>query len=87
MTLLSYAFLTEPNPLQAGTSATLTLVVSNSGREIVTVESVTVTLPVGTNAKDLIASADGIVTQPQSGWSVAQSGGSFTLTPNTPAAA
>jgi YVTN family beta-propeller protein len=87
VTLLTYALLTEPNPLQASADATLTLVVSNSVREIVTAESVTVTLPVGTNAKDLIASAGGIVTQPQSGWSVAQSGGSFTLTPNTPAAA
>jgi YVTN family beta-propeller protein len=87
VTLLAYALLTEPNPLQASADATLTLVVSNSGRDVVTVESVTVTLPVGTNAKDLIANAGGIVTQPQSGWSVAQSGGSFTLTPDTPAAA
>jgi YVTN family beta-propeller protein len=86
MTLLDYAFLTEPDPLQATTAATLTLVVSNSGPQIVTCTSMTVTLPVGTNTKDLTASPAGISTTPPTGWRVAQSGGAFTLTPQNASA-
>ncbi|HYW11887.1 MAG TPA: hypothetical protein VE871_08020 [Longimicrobium sp.] len=87
MTLLSYAMLPSPDPLQAGGTATLTLIVSNSGRQVVTVASIAVTLPVGTNAKDLTADASGIQSQLPPGWNVSQSGGELTLRPATPEAA
>ncbi|HTD32843.1 MAG TPA: hypothetical protein VK665_04210, partial [Candidatus Elarobacter sp.] len=85
--LLTYAALTDPDPLRVATSATLTLVISNGTRQIVTVESITVTLPVGTTAKTLTSSPNGIATPPTPGWDVVQNGGSFTLTPQTPGAA
>jgi hypothetical protein len=85
-TLLDYEILPAPNPLQADAPATLTLVVSNGTHALVTCTAITLTLSVGTNAKDLVASADGITSQAPTGWSVAQSGGTFTLTPQTPAA-
>ena len=83
--LLTYAFLPSPNPLAASGAAQLTLVVSNSTSQQVTVSSIVVDLRVGVNAKDLTASADGIGTVLQPGWSAAQSGGVFTFTPSTPA--
>jgi hypothetical protein len=86
-TLLTYALLPQPDPPQAGSSATLTLVVSNGGREAVTCASITVTIPVGTNAKDLVADASGVVSEPPSGWSCAQSGDQLVLTPQTPGSA
>ncbi|HYW12782.1 MAG TPA: hypothetical protein VE871_12530 [Longimicrobium sp.] len=85
-TLLDYEILPAPNPLQAGAGATLTLVVSNGTHALVTCTAITLTLAVGTNAKDLVANAEGITSQAPTGWSVAQSGGTFTLTPQTPAA-
>jgi dipeptidyl aminopeptidase/acylaminoacyl peptidase len=86
-TLLAYALLPQPDPLQAGSSATLTLVVSNGGREAVTCTSITVTIPVGTNAKDLVADASGVVSEPPSGWTCAQNGNQLVLTPQTSSAA
>lgn len=86
-TLLNYAFLPTPDPLQAGVTATLTLVASNPGRNDVTVTSIVVTLPVGTNARSLTPDATGIQTQLPTGWNASPpSGGSFTLTPTGDAA-
>ncbi|HST60249.1 MAG TPA: hypothetical protein VLK84_16200 [Longimicrobium sp.] len=87
MTLLAYSFLAAPDPLQAGGMATLTLIVSNSGRQVVTVAGITVTLPVGTNAKALTPDASGIQSQVPVGWNASQSGGALTLRPETPGAA
>jgi hypothetical protein len=78
--LLEYALLTAPTPLQAGSSATLTLTISNGSRQNVTVTNIVIAVPVGTNAKDLTAST-GFQTDKISGWNVAQSGGVLTLTP------
>jgi hypothetical protein len=78
--LLDYAILTAPNPLQAGAPATLTLAISNGGSHVVNVTKIVVTLPIGTNAKDLTASA-GFQTDPPPGWNVSASGGVLTLTP------
>lgn len=85
-TLLDYEILPAPNPLQAAAAATLTLVVSNGTHALVTCTGITLTLAVGTSAKDLVASAEGITSQAPAGWSVAQSAGTFALTPQTPAA-
>ena len=82
-TLLTYALLTNPNPLQAGAAgASLTLVVSNDGSQIVDCTQIVVVLPVGPNAKDLIADA-GLQTQVPDGWGASQDSGVVTLTPNT----
>jgi hypothetical protein len=78
--LLDYALLTAPTPLQAGSPATLTIAISNGGRQTVTVTSIVIVLPVGTNAKDLTAGT-GFQSSTISGWNVAQSGGAITLTP------
>jgi hypothetical protein len=78
--LLQYALLTAPEPLQAGTTANLTLTISNGGRQFVTVTKIVITLPLGTDAKDLSSSST-FQTSATSGWNLAQSGGSLTLTP------
>ncbi|HYW11885.1 MAG TPA: hypothetical protein VE871_08010 [Longimicrobium sp.] len=81
-TLLSYVMLTSPDPLQASAAnAILTLVVSNPGGQTVTATSLVVTLPVGTNAKDLTADATGVQTQPAAGWEAVNAAGTITLTP------
>ncbi|HST57068.1 MAG TPA: hypothetical protein VLK84_00180 [Longimicrobium sp.] len=82
-TLLEYAFLTTPSPLQADTGATLTLVVSNGGSRRVNAASIVVTLPVGTVAKALTADATGIQVMVPPQWSGSQGGGVFTFTPLT----
>lgn len=84
--LLTAVLLPHPNPLLASAPATLTLVISNRSRELATVGSFVVTLPIGTTAKTLSASTAGIGTQVPAGWSATQSGNVFTLTP-TPTAA
>jgi hypothetical protein len=78
--LLQYALTTLPSPLQAGIPGNLTLTISNGGRQLVTVTSIVITLPVGTNAKDLTAGT-GFQTVAPSGWNLAPSGGVLTLTP------
>jgi hypothetical protein len=83
-TLLQYAFITNPDILQTSTPTTLTLTVSNGGSRVVTCSSIAVTFRVGPNAKDLTTGPTSIATEPNAGWSVAQDGGIFTLTPNSP---
>lgn len=86
-TLLTYSLLPDPDPLRPGRrDASLTLVVTNGSRELVTVSSIAVTLPVGTSAKALTASATGIGTRLPDGWVAPREGGIVTLTPS-PAAA
>jgi len=82
-TLLDYALLTTPPLLQAGTCTKLTLVVSNPSDGIVRVASITMTLLVGTNARDLAAGTEGIQSSAPKGWGIRQNAGEFTLTPNT----
>ena len=84
-TLLDYEILPQPNPLQAGEPAVLTLAVSNHRRTWITCSSITLTIRVGTNARDLVGDATGITSAAPPGWNVAQAEGTFTLTPNTPA--
>jgi hypothetical protein len=82
-TLLSYVMFTSPDPLQASAKNTLlTLVVSNPGGRVVTVTRIDVTLPVGTNAKDLTADATGVQTGVPAGWQAAKRAGTITLTPS-----
>jgi hypothetical protein len=82
-TLLSYVMFTSPDPLQASaTNAILTLVVSNPGAQLVTVTRLVVTLPVGTNAKDLTADATGVQIGVSAGWQASNAAGSITLTPS-----
>lgn len=85
--LLTYALLPFPNPLAASGPAQLTLVVSNSTGQFVTVGTVALTLPVGTTAKTLTASPNGIGAYVPDTWTATQNGGIFTLTPKTGEAA
>jgi hypothetical protein len=82
-TLLSYALDSTPDPLQASSSAQLTLIVSNTGTELVTLTQVAITLPLGQNADDLADTSDGIGTTVPNGWSADHETGSatFTFTP------
>jgi hypothetical protein len=84
-TLLTYAMLVEPDPLQVTTSAILTLLVSNSGNELVTCTSIVVTLPKGTFAKDLTEDPTGIETVVPDGWAVTPAENVFTFTPSATA--
>ena len=88
-TLLDYAVNPTPYPIQASPStsnpnlASLTLVVSNSKRHIITCSGIALTLPTGANAKDFCSDATGIFSTLPTGWSVKQQGGLFTFTPDT----
>lgn len=79
-TLLEYALWTDPFPLTVGAESTLTLTVSSRNKQKVTCTKIVVTIPVGTNAKDLAASSD-IRWERVEGWDVVASGGMFTLMP------
>jgi len=81
-TLLAYQLFTQPDPLQVGAAnAVLTLVASNPRRDLVTVQGLAVTIPVGTNASDLTANAGGLQVQVPQGWSAALDGGQVTFKP------
>ena len=88
-TLLDYAINPTPYPIQASPStgnpnlASLTLVVSNSKRHIITCSGIALTLPTGANAKDFCSDATGIFSTLPTGWSMKQQGGLFTFTPDT----
>jgi hypothetical protein len=87
-TLLTYTLLPYPDPLRPGKrDASLTFVITNGGREVVTVGSIAVALPVGTSAKTLTADPNSIGSQVPDGWNATRDGGIVTLTPKTPAAA
>ncbi|HYW11884.1 MAG TPA: hypothetical protein VE871_08005 [Longimicrobium sp.] len=74
---------TSPDPLQASVkNAILTLAVSNPGAQVVTVTRLVVTLPVGTNAKNLTADATGVQIGVPDGWQASNAAGSITLTPS-----
>jgi hypothetical protein len=86
-TLLRYALLVEPDPLQTGGPATLTLVVSNPGRHAVDCALIVLTIPVGTGGKQLVADAQGLETQLPEGWQVSQSAGTLRFQPDAAHAA
>lgn len=81
-TLLTYRLGHDPDPLRVGQPATLTLLVSNSGRGFVTCSSITVTMTPGKNAKNLTDQVDAIEVSKPAGWDVAAEAGTFTLTPS-----
>ncbi len=81
-TLLSYAIVHDPDPLLIGGKASFTLAVSNPSRRYITCTSIAVTLPVGTNARDLIADAGSIQYGNYDGWTVTPQGGTINLIPS-----
>ncbi|MEA2664000.1 MAG: hypothetical protein QOI11_944, partial [Candidatus Eremiobacteraeota bacterium] len=87
-TLLDYALLVNPDPLQASAqNAILMLVVSNSRREAVDCSSIVVTLPIGTGASSLTEDATGVQSDKPHGWTVTQNeAGVLTCKPKTPQA-
>jgi hypothetical protein len=78
--LLTYAFSTGPDPLVVDSAGSITLAVDNKTGARVTCQSIVVTLPLGTNAGDLIATTP-VTVVPANGWTVAQDGGVIILTP------
>lgn len=88
-TLLTYDFATTPDPLTVSpATGELTFVVSNNTRQEINCASISFTILVGENAKDLTSGASGITaTSGQGGWTFQQSGsgGVFTAKPKTPA--
>lgn len=78
--LLTYDFSTGSEPLVVNSAGAITLVVDNKTGARVTCESIVVTLPVGTNAGDLIVTTP-ITVVPANGWTVTQDGGVIILTP------
>ena len=86
MTILRYAFETQPRPLKTGQDGGLTLVVSNPTDNYVTIVSIVVDLQQGSNATNLTEDPAGIVAGADMlGWSIERSGAKFTLTPNSSA--
>jgi hypothetical protein len=84
-TVLTYSLQTDPDPLQVSTgtnapTATVTIVVSNGTNRYVTVDTLAFAIAVGPYAKDLTGAAS-ISAEVPEGWSVAQTGGTFTCTP------
>ena len=76
-TLLTYVLTTEPTPLQASpqsgnlTTATLTIVATNPNPDPVTLQGLSVTLPVGSSDTDLTPSTTSIVPIPPNNWRLA----------------
>ncbi|HEY1485223.1 MAG TPA: hypothetical protein VGF84_03900, partial [Micromonosporaceae bacterium] len=84
-TLLTYALIPNPDPLQVNGPGILILTVSNSTDRLITASEIVVTVPGGVNAKDLTTQAGTIETQPLDGWTVSNGAGAITLTPSAPA--
>ena len=89
-TLLTYAVLTTPDPIQASPQtgdpslATLTIVVSNPKGHAVSCQSIEFVFVEGTNARDFFSESTGIGATAPAGWSLMQSGAVFTAKPDSP---
>lgn len=89
-TLLAYAVSTDPDPLRASAASgapslgALTVVVSNGTKNVINCAGIAFSFPVGENAKDLTTDMIGVATAHPPGWSIRQTGGLFTATPDTP---
>ena len=83
-TLLTYAVISDPDPLQVSSTAKLIIIVSNDTSDYVNVESIVFELPVGTYAKDLTSDPSSIQSTVPDGWGISQEAGRFIATPNTP---
>jgi len=82
-TLLTYAVISNPDPIQVSNKAKLTIVVSNSTKKSIQVNSIVFSIPVGLYAKDLTVDASSIGSTVPKDWSINREGGRFTATPNT----
>jgi hypothetical protein len=90
--LLKYAILTSPDPIQVGPQngtptdpslATLTVVGSNPEGHAVSCKSIEFSFLKGTNARDFFSGSTGMGLSAPAGWSLTQSGSTFTAKPNT----
>jgi YVTN family beta-propeller protein len=82
--LLTYSVLSNPDPIQSGAACALTIVVSNSSNVLIECATITISLAVGVNAKDLTADATGVEPVRQTGWNVTRDGRSFLCQPTAP---
>ena len=85
--ILTYDIKATPTPVQVGQGVTISLVVSNATPGYVSLSEIRFQLPgQGTNATDLSANQSQVPTSSdQSGWTITQSGSTFSITPNTTA--
>jgi hypothetical protein len=88
-TLLTYAVLTTPDPLQASPQTgdpsltTLMIVVSNNTHQLIDCQSISFGFLQGAYAKDFFSDSTGITTSTPTGWTMIQDGALFTATPDT----
>ena len=81
---LSYAFMTNPNVLQAANTGKLTIVVSNSGAPL-DVAGIDFVLSQGSGARDIVEGVPAVLSQCPDGWTFpTPTGGTFTVAPDTP---
>ncbi|MCW3848872.1 hypothetical protein OF829_16670 [Sphingomonas sp. LB-2] len=78
---MTYSVATQPDPIEVGTPLSLTITASNQTGANVTCTQIIVTVPVGTNAADLIATAQIDTVPPAADWGVKQDGGQVIFTP------
>src|SRR5690242_18821405 len=87
--LLTYKIHSDPDPIQASPTdgspslASLRIVVSNTTHAIINCKSISFDFLMGTSAKDFCSESNGIGTTVPNGWTITQSGGHFTATPDT----
>jgi hypothetical protein len=88
---LSYAVLTDPDPLRASPGgpydpnlASLTLVITNDTGETVPVRSISLRLPEGFSPRDLTPNISGVNSEAPDRWHVTKKEGRFTLAPELP---
>lgn len=81
-TLLVYSIEATPSPIQVSTPLSLTITANlPMGSPATVCQQIVVTLPVGTNAADLIATGDIQAVPPSGGWTAVPSGGQVVFTP------
>ncbi|MGB3243912.1 MAG: YncE family protein [Sulfitobacter sp.] len=85
--LLTYDIKTNPTPVQVTQGVTISLVVSNSTNNFVSLSEIQFRLPAqGPNATDLSTNQAQVPTSSgQDGWTITQSGSVFSITPNNTA--
>jgi hypothetical protein len=88
---LSYAVLTDPDPLRASLGgpydpnlASLTVLVTNNTGDPVPVRNIVFRLPEGTSARDLTPKISGVNSEAPDHWHVTRKEGRFTLAPELP---
>ena len=85
--ILTYDIITNPSPVAVNGEVTISLVVSNGTGQYVSLSEIEFRLPPeGKNAIDLSNNQSQVkTTSGQDGWTITQSGSTFSITPNNSA--